>query len=286
MRDPRHSSSCAARVTLAALAALAFAACTTDGLDRLGAGLTSISSRDAGPDRDLGEPLRTDSKISVPPDHSLQASPPPEHTEPPAPPALAIPEDAGSPALGADAGAVEPGPELLPDPSFEAGHAGWLGFGDSRITDVLDAHAGSRAILSTNRTATWQGPIYDILPLVQRAEPYALSAWVRNEVGTHNIMISLKATCGSDTTYSPLSTRAVASQWQQLDASFIVPDCADLKELFVYVEGPPATCNMLVDDVSLRAITLPAADNSSAKPPSASSSSNSDDPGDQDGNSQ
>lgn len=265
MRDAGHSSSCALAVTFTALAALAFAACTTDGLDRLGAGLGSIGSADAGPDRDLGEPLRTDSTSSVPPDHSLPTSTPPDHSVPPGPPALLVPEDAGPPAVGADAGPAEPGPELFPDPSFEAGHAGWLGFGVSRITDVLEAHTGSRAILSTNRTATWEGPIYDILPLVVPAQPYAISAWVRNEVGTHNIMITLKATCGSDTTYSPLSTRAVATQWQQLDASFIMPDCADLKGLSVYIEGPPAASNVLLDDVSLRAITLPAADQSAAR---------------------
>jgi hypothetical protein len=245
MRDARYSSSCALGVTFTALAALALAACTTDGLERLGAGRSSIGLADAGPDRDLGEPLRTES--TVPPDHSLQ---------PTTLPVLLVPEDGGPPAVGVDGGAGEPGPELFADPSFEAGHAGWLGFGDSRITDVLEAHTGNRAILSTNRSSTWQGPIYDILPLVKPAQPYAVSAWVRNEVGTHNIMITLKASCGNDTTYSPLSTRAVATQWQQLDASFIVPDCSPLTELRVYIEGPPATANVLLDDVSLRAITL------------------------------
>ena len=246
-------------MTFTALAAWVFAAaCTTDGLERLGAGRALISSRDAGADRELGDPLRTD---SVPPDHAIPSTPP-DHTGPPGPPTLVVPEDAGPAPIGADAGLAQPGPELFPDPSFEAGHAGWLGFGDSRITDVLEAHTGNRAILATNRNATWEGPIYDILPLVLPGQPYAISAWVRNEIGTHNIMITLKTTCGDDTTYSPLSTRAVATQWQQLDASFIVPDCSDLKELYVYVEGPPATYNVLVDDTSLRAITLPPADES------------------------
>jgi hypothetical protein len=272
-------------VMFPALAALALAACTTDGLDRLGAGLSSISSRDAGPDRDLGEPLRTDSS-SLPPDHAIPSTPP-DRTAPPGPPVLVA--DAGAaPPVGADAGPVEPGPELFPDPSFEAGHAGWVGFGDSRVTDVLAGHTGNRAILSTNRNATWEGPIYDILPLVVPAQPYAVSAWVRNEIGTNNIMLTLKSTCGSDTTYSPLSTRAVATQWQQLDASFIVPDCTDLKELFLYVEGPPATYNVLIDDTSLRAITLSAADQSnvSANTMSASAASSSSDQGDQDANAQ
>jgi hypothetical protein len=258
-------------VTLTAIAALS-AACTTGGLDRLGAGLASIGSRDAGPDRDLGEPLRKDSS-SIPPDHAIPSTPA-DRSVPPLPPALVVPEDAGAtPPVGSDGGAAEPGPELFPDPSFEAGHAGWLGFGESRVTDVLEGHTGNRAILSTNRNATWEGPIYDILPLVLPAQPYAVSAWVRNEVGTNNIMLTLEATCGSEITYTPLSTRAVATQWQQLDASFIAPDCADLTELSVYIEGPPATYNVLVDDTSLRAIRLPAADKSVSASNGASAAS-------------
>ena len=196
MRDAGHSSSCAVGARFAALAALALAACTTDGLERLGAGRESIRLADAGPDRDLGEPLRTDS-TNLPPDHAIPSTPP-DRTVPSGPPVLVAPEDAGAaPPAPADAGPAEPGPELFPDPSFEAGHAGWLGFGDSRITDVLEAHTGHRAILSTNRNATWEGPIYDILPLVVPAQPYAISAWVRNEVGTNNIMLTM----GSDFQY-------------------------------------------------------------------------------------
>src|SRR6478609_4997577 len=103
MRDAHHSSSCALGVTFTALAVLALAACTTDGLERLGAGRSSIRLADAGPDRDLGEPLRPDS--TEPPDHSLQPTTPPDHTVEPSLPVVIVPEDAGPPPVGADAGA-------------------------------------------------------------------------------------------------------------------------------------------------------------------------------------
>jgi endo-1,4-beta-xylanase len=205
--------------------------CAIDDLNRLGAGRVSISAGpDAGTDSQLGDPLR--------PDHSVNA-------------------DAGLGAVTADAAAPPScGPELLPNPGFEVGHAGWVGFGDSRILDIVDAHSGIRAILSTNREYTWEGPSYDIQPLVTASKPYAVSAWVRNELDTHNIMLTLKSTCADDTTYTRLATRAVADDWLQLDASFLAPDCADLEELTIYVEGPPAYKNILVDDVSLRSISL------------------------------
>jgi len=231
-RAGRSTPSCVA----ALVALLLGAGCAVDDLNRLGAGRASIR---AGFDAGLGagqldDPLR--------PDTSLPAS------------VL----DAGAPAIAADAGLAGDGPELMPNASFEAGHDGWIGFGNSRILDVLEAHGGQRAILSTNREQTWEGPSYDIQSLVVPTKPYAVSAWVRNELDTSAIMLTLKASCGNDTTYTRLATRVVTSNWQQLDASFFGPDCTDLEELSVYFEGPPAYRNILVDDVSLRTITLPA----------------------------
>jgi Carbohydrate binding domain len=212
------------------------AGCAVDDLNRLGAGRASIrAGSDAGAtDSQLGDPLR--------PDHALVA-------------------DAGAVMASADAAAApSSGPELLPNPSFEAGHQGWAGFGDSRILDVVDAHTGGRAILSTNREHSWEGPSYDIQALVTASKPYAVSAWVRNEFDAHNIMLTLSCTCEDDTTYTRLATRAVGDEWLQLDASFLAPQCADLDGLSLYIEGPPAYKNVLVDDVSLRSISLPGSD--------------------------
>jgi hypothetical protein len=232
------------------------AGCAVDDLNRLGAGRASIrAGLDAGADAaQLGDALRPDT--SVPPGGSSSPT---------------APFDAGVPPMAPDAGLSVDGPELIPNPSFEAGHDGWVGFGNSHIFDVLSAHSGSRAILATNREWTWEGPSYDIQPLVVPTKPYAVSAWVRNELDTNTIMLTIKATCGSDTTYTRLATRVVTSNWQELDASFFAPDCPDLEELSIYVEGPPAYKNILVDDVSLRTITL--AESSDAGSASNTSSS-------------
>jgi hypothetical protein len=219
---------------VALLALVLGSGCAVDDLNRLGAGRASISAgADAGaPDARLGDPLRRDNSANT--DGGV----------------LIV--DSGAP----DATAPLPAPELLPNPSFEHGHDGWEGFGASRILDVVDAHSGSRAILSTNRQFSWEGPSYDIQSLVTPSQPYSVSAWVRNEFDAHNIMLTLKVRCYLDTTYTRLATRAVGDGWLKLDASFLAPDCAGLEELSVYIEGPPAYKNILIDDVSLRSISL------------------------------
>jgi hypothetical protein len=230
MRDAGFGQRRAAPTCSVALLSLALGAgCAVNNLDRLGAGRASIrSGPDAGkPAANLAGPLR--------PDHSASI-------------------DAG--VLEVTPPAAVDSPELLPNGGFEAGHEGWVGFGESRILDIADAHTGDRAILSTNRSYTWEGPSYDIGALVTATKPYAISAWVRNEFDAHNITLTLKTTCDDETTYTRLATRAVADQWLQLDASFLAPECADLDELSMYVEGPPAYKNILVDDVSLHSISL------------------------------
>lgn len=227
---------------LAALCALALGTgCAVDSLDRLGAGDANIGAPGADGSPALDEPLRPG---SLPLDAGaatgpVQLVPTPEPSE--------------------DAGASVPsaGSELMPNPGFERGHDGWFGVGSSGIIDVLEAHSGSRAILSTNRAATWDGPAYDIRPLVQPWRAYAVSAWVRNELDTQMVMLTLKGVCNGTTLYARLATRVVATDWLQLTSGFFVPDCSEgLESLTLYLEGPPAFKNLLVDDVSLRQVTL------------------------------
>jgi hypothetical protein len=56
--------------------------------------------------------------------------------------------------------------------------------------------------------------------------------------------------------YTRLATRAVGTGWMQIATSFFAPECSQLDELLLYVEGPPAYKNLLIDDVSLQAVSL------------------------------
>jgi len=251
----------AATSALTALWSLAAGAgCAVDDLSRLGAGSAALGAG-AAASADAGSALLAD--------HLREGRP--SDLE------LASPADAG-----ADAASSAPvPPELLPNPGFENGHAGWMGFGNSRIIDAADAHSGSRSILSTNRQWTWEGPGYDIRSLVVTGKAYAVSAWVRNEFGSDSIILTLKTQCSGEETYTRLATRAVGAQWMSIDASFFAPACAPsevLDELVIYVEGPAANKNLLVDDVSLRAAPIaPGASASATANASASASATDDD---------
>jgi carbohydrate binding protein with CBM4/9 domain len=171
----------------------------------------------------------------------------------------------------AGAGAGEP-ENLIVNPSFEAGHANWIGFGNSTILDVLSgAHSGDQCIASTNRTQSWEGPSFDALSIVTPGQVYQMGAWVRLDAGTPNgaagdagsadagtpvvapqaVALSFKSLCeGAPEVYTPIISMAVGTTWRFLQARLTVPDCT-LNELRIYFEGPAPGRVFYVDDVSL-----------------------------------
>ena len=79
----------------------------------------------------------------------------------------------------------------------------------------------------------------------------------RNELDTQLVMLTLEGLCNGASLQARLATRVVATEWLQLTSGFLVPECpSGLQSLTLYVEGPPAFKNLLVDDVSLRQVTL------------------------------
>jgi hypothetical protein len=178
---------------------------------------------------------------------------------------------AGGSAGNAGAGAGEP-VNLIVNSSFEAGHANWIGFGNSTILDVLSgAHSGDQCIASTNRTQSWEGPSYDALAIVTPGQVYQVGAWVRLDTGTPGgaaedagsedagtpvlapqaVALSFKSLCeGAPEVYTPLISMAVGPTWRLLQARLNVPSCT-LNELRIYFEGPAPGRVFYVDDVSL-----------------------------------
>jgi carbohydrate binding protein with CBM4/9 domain len=177
---------------------------------------------------------------------------------------------AGGSAGNAGAGAGEP-ENLIVNPSFEAGHANWIGFGNSTILDVIGgAHSGDQCIASMNRTQSWEGPSFDALSIVTPGQVYQVGAWVRLDAGTPNgaadagsedagppvvapqaVALSFKSLCeGAPEVYTPIISMAVGPTWRLLQARLTVPSCT-LNELRIYFEGPAPGTVFYVDDVSL-----------------------------------
>jgi endo-1,4-beta-xylanase len=141
---------------------------------------------------------------------------------------------------------------LMPNPSFETGHASWVGFGGSTILDwSTAARTGDKCIASTNRTESWQGPSYNVLPLVTVGDSYDFSGWVRVEEGLQPVTMSLKSACsGVEPTYTTLGSVIVDTEWTHMSGIITVTDCG-LGELTPYFEGPAANTDFFIDDVSL-----------------------------------
>jgi GH35 family endo-1,4-beta-xylanase len=149
------------------------------------------------------------------------------------------------------------GPELIANPGFESDASGWFGFGGPAVTSTAaQAHTGARSGVVTSRTATFQGPGYNIL--AAGAVPggtYQASAWLRiANTSLSPVSMTLKSTC-ADTTTSSFNrigiTTANDAGWSLLTGTIVIPSCA-ATELTVYFENPPAGTDIYVDDVSLR----------------------------------
>ncbi|HEX3478559.1 MAG TPA: endo-1,4-beta-xylanase [Kofleriaceae bacterium] len=144
---------------------------------------------------------------------------------------------------------------LIANPDFESGTTSpWFGFGSPVVTaTTAQAHGGHWSALTTNRTATFMGPGYDIHTV---ASPglYSASAWVRLDgAPASQIFMTAKITCtGAADQFVRIGTAdATDSAWTHLTGTLTVPSCP-LSGLTVYFEGPAAGVNEYIDDVVLQ----------------------------------
>lgn len=167
--------------------------------------------------------------------------------------------DAGS-AVGGTGGTGGTGGEapepanLIPDPSFEEGLAGWFGFGNGNVTlehSSEGARTGEYCLAAANRFEGWHGPAYDALPLVSEGGAYQLTAWMRIDAGEAVATLSLKTTCAVEgETYTTVGTVQVNQEWASIGGLIRVPECT-LTVLQPYFEASAAEATIYLDDVSL-----------------------------------
>ncbi len=153
-------------------------------------------------------------------------------------------------------------PNLIANGSFEAGTDGWFGFGIPSVTIAKRAHTGDRAVLATGRTDTFQGPASDVTAVVRSGFIYEASAFVSLKHDQHDaaqpIQLSAKVTCqgAAPTFITAASGTAMKHEYTALDGTLTLPLCP-ITEAILYVQGPPAGVDLLVDDVALRTIGEP-----------------------------
>lgn len=160
---------------------------------------------------------------------------------------------------GTGGGAVN----LINNSGFETNTTGWSVFGGSATiaTSTDQAHAGTRSLLITGRTQTYQGPQYSVLSVVTPGTSYSVSLWARLAASTPtgSLTVTLHYTCSGGSAAGDNyqrwvdTTAASASSWTQLTGVQTFPTCdgGTLSAASLYVESPSATLSYYIDDVVL-----------------------------------
>lgn len=161
--------------------------------------------------------------------------------------------------LGLPLAAVGTAPNLVGNSSFETGVTTWSMMGSGTLEVSREqAHTGYRSAIARGRTATWNGPSYNLGAIVAGGRTYDVEVFARLGSGNVNVNLTAAVTCqGQSANYVQLdSTQADDATWTHLSGSLAVPDC-NLENIVVYVEGPDASIDILVDDLGVREQPLP-----------------------------
>src|SRR5215470_16562958 len=154
---------------------------------------------------------------------------------------------------GPAAPAVAASGNLLSNPGMESGTTGWSVFGAGAVaSDTSVVHSGTRSLLRTGRTASWNGPAQSVTSVVANGASFTTSVWMRTQSGTPTGKVTLQVTANGTTNYTTLAQGAVnASGWTQLTGTATVSWSGTLSSATLYVETAAGTDNFYIDDASL-----------------------------------
>nr|ADB23440.1 XynA [Thermoanaerobacterium saccharolyticum] len=144
---------------------------------------------------------------------------------------------------------------VIANGTFENGNtSGWIGTGSSVVKAVYGvAHSGDYSLLTTGRTANWNGPSYDLTGKIVPGQQYNVDFWVKfvNGNDTEQIKATVKATSDKDN-YIQVNDFANVNkgEWTEIKGSFTLP-VADYSGISIYVESQNPTLEFYIDDFSV-----------------------------------
>jgi endo-1,4-beta-xylanase len=140
--------------------------------------------------------------------------------------------------------------------SFESGTLeGWKSRtgGETVANSTADAHGGTHSLLTTNRTATFQGPSFDVTNVMFNGSQYVVSVWAKLAPGSADtqLRVSLQRNAGTITTFHTVvgNTTVTAGAWVRLQATYNV--ALANSSLTLYVESASGTPSFYIDDFSI-----------------------------------
>lgn len=143
------------------------------------------------------------------------------------------------------------GPNVVANGDFEAGITGWIAWAGTIAASGV-THAGTGSVQVSNRTATWQGPVYNLLPAATPGASYKIGGYARVSGATSApVDIVVLSTCDGTDSFTQVATATATDQgFVAMSGSYQVPACNNLTQLALYVEGPAPGVTLLVDDVT------------------------------------
>lgn len=149
---------------------------------------------------------------------------------------------------------------------FETGLDGWGSRGAETTTHVTTAaHGGTGSVLSSGRTATWQGPTRPVLSLLTPGKLYTVTGWARTASGSGNARLSMQRENGTATRYENITAAtAISTTWTRLSGDYLfLPGATALS---LYLETTDTTGDLYLDDVTIETEGPPVSQSASVSP--------------------
>jgi len=154
----------------------------------------------------------------------------------------------------------------------DGGLDGWSSrSGSSTLTNTTaEAHSGTHSLLTTGRTANWDGPSISVSNKMYVGSTYNLSVWVMlvpTDSSSHVINMSLQTTKSGTTSYPSVTsypgvTVQADGNWHQINVTgYTMSSPYDTGQASLYLQTVPASGNDLVsfyiDDFQLSYVAPP-----------------------------
>nr|AAC43719.1 endoxylanase precursor [Thermoanaerobacterium sp.]prf//2209349A endoxylanase [Thermoanaerobacterium sp.] len=145
---------------------------------------------------------------------------------------------------------------VITNGTFENGNtSGWVGTGSSVVKAVYGvSHIGGYSLLTTGRTANWNGPSYDLTAKIVPGQQHNVDFWVKfvNGNDTEQIKATVKSTSDKGN-YIRVNDFANVNrgEWTEIKGSFTLP-VADYSGVSIYVESRNPTLEKNNDDFSVK----------------------------------
>ncbi len=145
------------------------------------------------------------------------------------------------------------GSEVLVSTDFETGTTeGWNSRSGNEVVEAsdLDAHEGDYSLLTTNRTETWHGPVFEVTTLLEVGKTYEFDLWLKLAPGQEpaDLRFSIQQDSEGESTYTTLipNTEVGTDEWQQMSGTFTCG--AEVDAAFVYAESASEPVDFFMDD--------------------------------------